>query len=550
MGSLCFYLAVVSACLLWSAAFTAAAARTQPGVIRRLLVMVAVALPVASLLPWVFVTGLLAFWMRLETNWFTPTLTAAISAAVGGGWIAWMGLAPRVAPVAATWPLVRLAAMFVIAKMVIGGTLLIIDNAVKAEARQARAEAVAIMQSVVPPTLPPDADAAPLYQQAFDLMATDKELTADDSPLTHIDTVDISAAAVTDILARHAATLDLLRQAADRPACRFVRDWSRPSVDMLLPELSPLRQGARMLALAARREAADGDLRAAITDVVRLHRIATHIAAEPLLISGLVGIAIDGIAIDTLTVVLPSATPDDAAALDGKTLGNLIRGTISLQRHLLGEEAFGLSLFASLAEGDPCFPDIETVAAATGSGFARGASFLPLTILFRSFLLPADIQAYRSTMKRFQRLFDQGPTPSCTASLRGAEAIEADLAERRRGMLTAMIFPALSGVLETQAKSLARHRAAEVVLAATRARLTRGELPESAESLVPEFMMALPRDPFLDDGPLIVKIGDDGWVVYSVGPNGKDDGGPPPSGNKRENATGPSNDDIGLWLER
>lgn len=546
MGYLCFYLAVVAACLLWSAAFTATAARTRPGLIRRLLVMVAISVPVVSLLPWVFVTGVLAFRLRLETNWFAPTLTAAISAAVGGVWIARVGLAPRVAPVAATWPLVGLAAMFVIAKMVIGGTLLFLDNAVQAEARQARAEAVAIMQSVVPPKLPPDADAAPLYQQAFDRMAGDKALAAEDSPLTHLDTVDISGADVTEMLARHALTLDILRRAADRPGCRFVRDWSRPSADMLLPELSPLRQGARLVALAARREAADGDVGPAISDIVRIHRIATHINAEPLLISGLVGIAIDALAIDTLTVVLPGATVEDAAALDDKSLGDFVRGTTSFQRHLLGEEAFGLSMFASLAEGDSSFAAVVEVATVEGFPLARGGAFTPLAILFRSFLMPADMQAYRSTMKRFQQLFDQGPTLCCTASLRGAGAIEADLKERRRGLLTDLIFPALSGVLRTQAKSQAKHLAAEVLLAATRARLARGEMPESAESLVPEFLMAIPRDPFLDDSPLVVKISDDAWVIYSVGPNSNDDGGPPPTGSKAGN----TNDDVGLRLER
>ena len=40
MGHLFFYLAVVAACLLWSAAFTAAAARSRPGWIRWLLVAV------------------------------------------------------------------------------------------------------------------------------------------------------------------------------------------------------------------------------------------------------------------------------------------------------------------------------------------------------------------------------------------------------------------------------------------------------------------------------------------------------------------------------
>ena len=162
MGYLFFYLAVVAACLLWSAAFTASAARTRPGWIRRLLVVVAVIVPPLAVAPWAWITGWLAA-LGFETNWFAPTLTAMIAAAIGGVWIAVAGLAPRAAPAAATWPLVGLAAMFVVAKAVAAGTLLFIDNAVRAEARAARAEAVAVMQSIVPPPVPVDDDAVPLY---------------------------------------------------------------------------------------------------------------------------------------------------------------------------------------------------------------------------------------------------------------------------------------------------------------------------------------------------------------------------------------------------
>jgi hypothetical protein len=60
MGYLCFYLAVVAACLLWSAVFTAAA-RTRVGWIRRMLVAVAIAVPALSLLPWIYATAMMAF---------------------------------------------------------------------------------------------------------------------------------------------------------------------------------------------------------------------------------------------------------------------------------------------------------------------------------------------------------------------------------------------------------------------------------------------------------------------------------------------------------
>ncbi len=488
MGHLCFYLAVVAACLLWSAACTAAAARVQPGWVRRLLVVAAVAVPVVALLPWVLVTARLAFAVRLATNWFAPTVTAAIAAAVGGIWIVRGGLGRAGAAAARAWPLVGLTAMFVLATAVAAGTLLFIDNAVVAEARVARAESAAMMQSVMPPAVSADDDAAPLYRQAFELVEADAALDGDAAMPA---TADASSAAVADLLLRHGTTLDIVRRAADRPGCRFVRDWSRPSVDALLPEEGALRKAVRLLALAARREAATGDVRAALADVVRMHRIAAHVAAEPTLVAGFVAVATDGLALETLAAVLPAVTKTDAAALDDPALSDVVRSTPSLQRPFLGEEAMGLATFAALTD----------TAAFEGGDVPGSTGAEPVGMLVRCFLLPADLRTYRSSMNAYRQLV---------------------------------------------AAAAARHRAAEVLLAATRARLARGELPDSSDAIVPERLPAVPRDPFVTAGGLRVKTGADGWLVYSVGPDGEDDGGPPPAGT----VTGDDCDDIGLRLAR
>lgn len=544
MAAAWFFIAVIAACLLWSAAFIAAAARTKPGIARRLLVVVAVGMPILSLLPWTFMTAYLAFAMQVETNWFAPTVTAAISAAVGGCCIARVGLAPRFAPVAASWPIVKLAFMFVAAKMGAAGTLLFIDATVRADMRSARAEAVAIMQSVMPPALPPDDDAAPLYLQAFELLEADPSLDDPNAP-TKDSAADVTSAAVTQLLARHGTTLDLIRRAADRPGCRFVRDWTRAGFDLLLPEVQSLRTAARLLALDARRQAAEGGGQAALADVVRIHRMATHIAEEPCLISGLVAMAIDALAIDTLAAVLPHVSADDARALDDVALGDFLRASPSFQRQVLGEEAFGISTFAGLATGSP---HVAALAASDGTiGWEARPGSDPITILYRCFLLPADFDAYRAYFKRFRWLADEAaalraPYPEIR---RSAGEIERALAEPpRKGIVTSILTPALGSVLQTTFKAKARARAATVLLAATRARLATGTLPEKTETLVPEFLMSLPQDPFLENGPLVVKIDDDGWLVYSVGPNGKDDGGPPQSGTEPATAR----DDIGLRL--
>lgn len=547
MGYVMFYLAVVAACLLWSATFIAAAARTERPWLRRLLVAIAVLVPPLSLLPWAYLTGILAFGVGLETNWFAPTVTACIAAIVGGFWIRAGGMSRaggQDIPAAAAWPLVGLAAMFVLAKAVSFGTLLFIDNAVAAQCRPLRSEAAAMMQASLPPPPMADDDAAPLYLRAFAALEADKALAGADSILAKPVTVDVSTADVAKLLERHAATLDVLRRAADKPGCRFVRDLTRPSVDLLLPEMSEIRKAARLLAVAARRAAADGNARSALQDVVRLHRIATHSASEPILICGLVGQAIDTMALETLATLLPKLTPQDLPLLDEVGLRDFLATPMSYRRHFIGEEAFGLATLADLAEGRYSLQSFN--AETTASAGSRIQSFdSPFTLLYRCFLLPTDVAGYRDVMRRYRAITDHGSAstgfPQAAAKL---EEIETEIRDRRTGIFGSLMLPALGGVLKSQAKSEALHDAAAVLVAATRMRLAKGTLPKTVDDLVPTAFATVPRDPFVADAPLTSARTAAAWTVYSVGPNGKDDGGPPaPAADKPQN-----NDDVGLQM--
>ncbi len=82
---------------------------------------------------------------------------------------------------------------------------------------------------------------------------------------------------------------------------------------------------------------------------------------------------------------------------------------------------------------------------------------------------------------------------------------------------TSNIFPAF-------ARSSACVRAAAVAIAIERYRIAKRMIPESLESLVPEFLKAIPADPF-DGKPLRYKKLAMGYVVYSIGEDGTDDGG-------------------------
>jgi hypothetical protein len=71
----------------------------------------------------------------------------------------------------------------------------------------------------------------------------------------------------------------------------------------------------------------------------------------------------------------------------------------------------------------------------------------------------------------------------------------------------------------------------QMVLAAIgiqRYRLRTGKLPENLSALVPEYLPAVPRD-FMDGKDLKYRLlpGGKEFVLYSVGEDGKDDGGDP-----------------------
>jgi hypothetical protein len=552
MGYFAFFLLITAASLLWSAACTAAAVRSERSRTRGLCLFLGLALPVLSLLPFLYATAHLAFESFLRPNWFGAVLTVVLSALIGGIWITRAGM--RKTPlsseaVAARWPAVGLFALAILAKAVSFGTLLILDNAVAAEARAMRVEAAAMMQAALPPA-PVDAEnAARLHLQAGAAIAAAPDLTAADGPLADPQ-FDIASPAVGDLLTHHAALVDTIRRAADMPGCRFARDWARPSIEMLLPEMQAMRTEARILALAARRGSFEGRHAEAVADAVRLGNLGRQAGSEPILVSSLVGLAIDGEALSVVADVLPRLGPGDAALLDAPGLRDLVSAVPSIVRAVNGEEAFGLAVFADFADGREDIHAFGRLSSDATPTFDEGhpLAFLadPLMAIYRVFFLPADLAGYRDRFRKLRstaaRSVDQ--RQGWPEMKRDIDAIDTDPRRGPDGALARLLVPATEAVFRAQSHAVARHRAAEVLLAATRERLATGTLPAAIESLVPARLPSVPRDPFTSDSPMRAAFEAGEFSVWSVGPNGTDDGGPVAAGN----APPERGDDIGLRM--
>ena len=75
-----------------------------------------------------------------------------------------------------------------------------------------------------------------------------------------------------------------------------------------------------------------------------------------------------------------------------------------------------------------------------------------------------------------------------------------------------------------------------VRIALERYRLRHGQWPDTLKELVPGVVERLPPDPF-GDGPFLYRRAGDDFFLYSVGPNGIDDGGTAPSGTPSHDIT-------------
>jgi hypothetical protein len=95
---------------------------------------------------------------------------------------------------------------------------------------------------------------------------------------------------------------------------------------------------------------------------------------------------------------------------------------------------------------------------------------------------------------------------------------------QNRYIWSSMLLPVNGKSIIKEANNLAQVRSAQTAIAIERHRLAKRKLPENLNELVPQFLPAVPADPF-GGQPLRYHRLEKGYVIYSVGSDGHDDGG-------------------------
>jgi hypothetical protein len=150
--------------------------------------------------------------------------------------------------------------------------------------------------------------------------------------------------------------------------------------------------------------------------------------------------------------------------------------------------------------------------------------FLAQAIAFSEQAPPADRDQLQAFIKKFEV---QSKAAAASWSTRPSP-------------LTALLFPSFTAAFNAKSKVLAVRESLLTAIAAERYRHQTGQFPAQLADLVPDYLASARLDPF-DGRPLRFKPGESDILIYSIGLDGKDDGGQNSSGN-------PSEPDIVLRL--
>jgi hypothetical protein len=93
-----------------------------------------------------------------------------------------------------------------------------------------------------------------------------------------------------------------------------------------------------------------------------------------------------------------------------------------------------------------------------------------------------------------------------------------------RNVLFAQCMPAVDGMGEALQRAEFYRLATPLAFALKAYRLDRGHYPKRLEDLVPAYYDRVPIDPF-STGPVVYRAEGNGFILYSLGPNQKADGG-------------------------
>ena len=329
-----------------------------------------------------------------------------------------------------------------------------------------------------------------------------------------------------NLLAALAPAADVLKEIADaaaaRPQCRFPIQYEK-GFACLLPHLGSLRQAARVLQVRALAELNTGQTDAAFNDVRLMLRLDNAFETEPILVSLLVRISFNNLALEPVWEGLADHRWSDAQLQQLQHDLATINLLNNLDTAFHGERCMAKWCLNELLNNP------RAIFMLGGSDNKSG----PGLVIMR--LIPSG-WIYFNCLN--VDLFYQQHILQCVDSRAGriyparTDAVESALWKTVKPggfinpyrVLEGVLVPTVSHLIVKVGVAQTTTQSAALACALERYRLANNRYPDQLAALVPQFIAAVPRD-VVDGQPLRYRLTGTNYVIYSIGWNQKDDGG-------------------------
>jgi hypothetical protein len=303
-------------------------------------------------------------------------------------------------------------------------------------------------------------------------------------------------------------------------------NWTKDFFGTPLTNTQRTREVANVLAYDILLQAQERDFAQALRSARALLNTGRALGDEPTLVSQLVRIAIDGLTFSRIERILAQGEPAPADLLALQRAVEQEAEESLLYYGLRGERATFDGFLENVQKGEIPFKDLGSILAISRNMNVLGRGGSPridlqekleaLTVILTIRSQRAQALHYMNRLVEASRLPPEQQVPR----LREMESVN----PKDLPLLIRLLGPASLKVAQAANRIRAQLRSTAVALAAERYRQAHGRWPATLNELVPEYIPAVPFDPF--DGKLLkLSKHAQGIVIYSVGVDGIDNGG-------------------------
>ena len=285
------------------------------------------------------------------------------------------------------------------------------------------------------------------------------------------------------------------------------------SISFFFPYYAKFRGMARLLSLQGQTRAGRGDWSGAAESYLDAIRMGEDIPHRSVLIGELVGIACQAIGRRPLWSAVDHLTAAQSRAA-GTRLASIMDRHFLYADTLQEEKWFGQSALLEMFTNTKQH-NIAVTVGDPGTEQGNGAAQSLSSFLYLAYSKSRIMGNYTTYMDKSSELARQSyglhlPAPSMPTD-----------------PINRSLLPVFAETQLKDVESETQNGLLLIVLALHTFRLEHGRYPASLQKLSPAYLKKLPEDPFAVQGTFKYKLQGKSYLLYSVGPDGNDDGGTP-----------------------